>query len=363
MSGKQRKGFELSPYSPPSWAKELTLRPEYKLPLAQIPTPIELWQLSELPEKYTLWLKIDDQTGGTTSGNKIRKLEFLLADAIQKRADSTITAGGIQSNHCRTTALASTRLGLKPFLFLRTENPRAVEELIGNLLLDHLASAEIIPISPSQYARRAELSRELADELQKEGRSPYIIPEGGSNGLGAWGYIEAVREIAVQTAQMGIQISDLVFACGSGGTAAGIALGSALSGAPWRVHAINVCDDANYFYRVVNQILKELGSNLPAEDILDIIDGYKGLGYAKSTREELEFIVRTSVETGIILDPVYTGKAAFGLLRELSRNPDRFQGRDILFIHTGGVFGLYDKLEKIKPLCPKQNYLNWASGK
>jgi D-cysteine desulfhydrase family pyridoxal phosphate-dependent enzyme len=352
---------DLETYRPPSWAEKLNLIPEKRIRLAQLPTPIQAWKPLCIPPHIELWIKRDDRSGIELSGNKARKLEFLLADALSQQCDCVITCGGIQSNHCRATAAAARQYGCDAFLLLRTSNPNNLDSLSGNLLLNRLLGAELIPISTEQYTRRQQLLDQLANDLKQLHRQPYIIPEGGSNSLGTWGYIEAFREIAAQIAEAQLQFDDIVFACGSGGTAAGIALATALARYPWRVHAINVCDDADYFYRSIDLLLTQLQPNVQARDIIDIIDGHKGLGYAISHRDELALIRDTAKQTCVILDPVYTGKAFYGLVRELSTNPIRFQGHRILFLHTGGLFGLYDKSTQISQLLPPLNFLSWAN--
>lgn len=339
-------------YNPPIWAKELTLQPSHRFHLGHHPTQIHKWTPKGL-DNYHFWLKRDDCTGMALGGNKIRKLEFLLADALQKGATHVITCGGIQSNHCRSTAVAARRVGLEPHILLRTQEPNEDPGLVGNLMLDRMVDAQIHLINHEQYKERSHYLQKVAEKLRQQGHKPYIIPEGGSNGLGSWGYIEAVNEILEQLHSQKQEIDDIVVACGSGGTAAGISLGIKLSQYPAKVHAINVCDDADYFYGVIQRIFSELGSSYEPEEVLSIIDGYKGLGYAKSTQEELNLFLRLSKETGIFFDPVYTGKAMFGLLKELKSRPEQFKGNRILFIHTGGLFGLYDKIDQIAPLMSK----------
>jgi D-cysteine desulfhydrase family pyridoxal phosphate-dependent enzyme len=303
-----------------------------------------------LEDADTVWIKRDDCTGVTLSGNKARKLEFLLADALDKGCDTVITCGGVQTNHGRATAVAARQLGLHSHLLLRTDDPSAPLGLSGNLLLDRMVGATLQPISHADYMRRHQVMAGVADELRARGRTPYVMPEGGSNGLGTWGYIEAVRELADQLEDLGEEVDDIIVACGSGGTAAGVALGVRLSGLNAKVHAVNVCVDAPYFYTYVNKIFSELGAALRAEEVLDIMDGYVGLGYARNTTEELAYIRDVARQTGIILDPVYTGKAMCGLRSEFASHRDRFQGRRLLFIHTGGLFGLYDKLGEMGPV-------------
>lgn len=197
-------------------------------------------------------------------------------------------------------------------------------------------------------------------ESQNDSNKPYPIPVGGSNGLGSWGYIIGVEEVRKQWKTMNAgKLDHVVFACGSGGTAAGIALGIALAyGAADGtdpdelpvVHAMGVCDDPEYFYDYVSEIAHEMGFSLPSTDTREFVKRHlvvhqgKGLGYAASTAEELDFVSKFAVDTGIVLDPVYSGKALYHFLSEVvPNNPETFQGKNILFWHTGGALGLYDK--------------------
>lgn len=345
--------FQSESYIPPSWTAGLKHAPPTIVSLAVRPTPVHRWRAPGL-DGLDLWIKRDDLTGITLSGNKVRKLEFLLAEARSQGADVVLTCGGIQSNHARATAIAARHLGLDSVLVLRTAHVDIDPGLQGNLLLDRMAGAEIRLITPDQYRQRNEIMAEHAQALREQGRRPYIIPEGGSNATGGWGYIEMIAELIGQSSPGAPAYDDLVFACGSGGTAAGLALAVHLSKYPARVHAVNVCDDAACFHRRVNDILDELGSAARSEQILDIIDGYVGRGYAQSRPEELDLLASIARTSGIILDPVYSGKAVFGLVHEWAGNRERFKGDRILFIHTGGLFGLYDKLEELKPVISKQ---------
>jgi D-cysteine desulfhydrase len=291
-----------------------------------------------------LWIKRDDYTGAELTGNKVRKLEFLLRDAIAQGADTVITCGGLQSNHARATALAAARLGLSSHLVLRGQAP---EVATGNLLLGALAGAEIHFITPEQYRDRARILEGHASALRQRGRTPYIIPEGGSNALGAFGYVRAAQEIAIQSEEAGVRFDTVVVAVGSGGTLAGLVVGHKLW--PGRIPApigINVCDDAPYFQRVVAGIAADMadrfGTPACGEDEVALIDGFVGLGYALSTCAELESIARVARSEGVLLDPVYTGKAFHALERSIARNDPRI-GEKILFIHTGGIFGLFPK--------------------
>jgi D-cysteine desulfhydrase len=340
----------LEPYAPPDWATGLGLVPKHRVRLAQTPTPIRAWHPGEVPGDCSAWIKRDDQTGITLSGNKARKLEFLLAQATENGCDTVITCGGIQSNHARATAVAARELGLDCHLVLNAYNPEDDPGLAGNLLLDRLVGAKLHVISWKDYQQRDEHMAVLARELEAAGKRPCLVPEGGSNALGTWGYIEAVREIAEQLRNDELRIDDIFAACGSGGTAAGLGLGVALCGLPVRVHVVNVCWDADHFYDRIDDILRELGAPRAAREIVDVVDGHVGQGYAKSTPEELAVLRSTARETGVILDPVYTVKAFCGMCAALRAGGNRLQGNHALFIHTGGLFGLYDKLEELAPV-------------
>ncbi|XP_009417666.2 D-cysteine desulfhydrase 1, mitochondrial [Musa acuminata AAA Group] len=342
-------------YDPPLWASHLRPVPSHTFSLGHVPTPIHRWNLPNLPEDTELWIKRDDLSGMQLSGNKVRKLEFLMADAVASGADCVITVGGIQSNHCRATAVAARYLNLDCYLILRTSKVLADRDpgLIGNLLVERLVGAHIDLVSKEEYAKIGSVT--LADLLKKklmdQGRKPYVIPVGGSNSLGTWGYIEAIREVEQQIHNScgEFQFEDIVVACGSGGTIAGLSLGSRLSSLKAKVHAFSVCDDPTYFYNFVQGLIDGLEAGFDSHDIIDIQDA-KGLGYAMNTAEELQFVKDVAAATGVVLDPVYSGKAAYGMLRDMTANPTKWKKRKVLFIHTGGLLGLYDKVEQMTSL-------------
>jgi D-cysteine desulfhydrase len=259
-----------------------------------------------------------------------------------------LTCGGEQSNHCRAAALAAVKAGLTSLLLLRTEDPNHPPMPNGNILLDGLAGAEIVWITPDEYRRRDEFFQREAERLKAGGRTPYIIPEGGSNALGAWGYATAVEELVVDVKRLDkgeIRPTTVICAAGSGGTTAGLALGARMSGEPLRIVGINVCDDHDYFVNIIDNICQEFDATWPTESAAglpayEIIDGYVGRGYALSRPEELAAIRDLVRLEGVVLDPVYTGKAYFGMLNELAKDKDRF-GERIVFVHTGGLFGLF----------------------
>lgn len=320
--------------------------PSHFVKLGHLNTPIEKWKLRNIPNEFKVDIKRDDMTGSTLSGNKVRKLEFLLADAIKKGCKHVITCGSIQSNFARSTAVASAQLGLNCHLFLRsTELDSSNLQIDGNVLVEKLCGANIylIPKS-SQYENDIKPKMErLALQIREQKReTSYLIPVGGSDIVGLYGYITAFDEMVSQGLLE--QYDDIVFACGSGGTAAGLAIANYLNQSTIKIHAVTVCDNKKYFTDHINATLDAvgLGDCVSADQIVNIIDGYKGLGYGLSTPEELEFIQAVSRDTGIILDPCYSGKAAYGLTKELQSNHHTFQGNRILFIHTGGIFSLFD---------------------
>ncbi|XP_041357220.1 bifunctional D-cysteine desulfhydrase/1-aminocyclopropane-1-carboxylate deaminase, mitochondrial-like [Gigantopelta aegis] len=335
----------LEEYTVPDWAERLQNKPTHRVKLAHPDTPIDEWKIPDIPHGFSVHIKRDDMTGSTLSGNKVRKLEFLLADAVKHNCRHVITCGGVQSNHCRAVAVASRQLGLEPHLFLRGDiQSKSSVECNGNLLLDRMCGADLY-IVPRQSAYLTELRPRmlrLAELIkQQTGESSYLIPVGGSNEVGFYGYIQVMEELRKQGVLE--RFDDLIFSCGSGGTAAGLAIGNYLTGSKLRIHGVAVSDDAAYFHSHVNEMLSALGlADVKSEDIVDIVEGYKGKGYGISSPGELDLITEISCKTGIILDPVYTGKGAYGMWHELKRNPDRFHGKRILFLHTGGVFGLYD---------------------
>lgn len=333
----------------------LTFPPQ--IHLANLPTPVQ--PLRRLGEKYgvELYVKRDDLTGISLSGNKIRKLEFVLADALAQKADTVITCGGAQSNHCRATAIAAAMLGLRCRLLLRTPDPSNPPVSEGNILLDRMAGAEIVWITPDEYRQRDEVFGREAASLQETGRKPYIIPEGASNALGALGYIRAMEELVNDIANTlggGNKPCTIISAAGSGGTSAGLILGAKAFDVNARIAGVNVCDDRDYFVRVIGNICEQaivdyhLDIDFDRQDV-DIVDGYVGLGYALSQTEELELICEVARTEGVFLDPVFTGKAFFGMIQELNHDPKCF-GERIIFIHTGGIYGLFPKADQIRSL-------------
>jgi D-cysteine desulfhydrase len=334
--------------SPSSTATSAPLHPAEppRTSLAHIPTAGH-W-LRRRWGGLPVWMKRDDHTGGELSGNKIRKLEYLLAEAVAQGATYVLTCGGEQSNHARATALAAARCGLASVLILRTQDPSTPPLATGNILLDQLVGAELRWIAHAQWKDRNLLLAEEAERLRQRGERPYIIPEGGSNALGTWGYIRAAHELVreLEAAQLP-RPATVLYACGSGGTGAGLVLGAKLARFAdhgLAVAGVNVCDNRDYFVHQIREICAQvearwnLGADVTDADI-DIVDGHVGLGYARSRPQELTTIREVCRQEGVVLDPVYTGKAFHGMLTELAASPQRF-GEAVCFVHTGGLFGL-----------------------
>ena len=317
-----------------------------KLRLGNFPTKIERLEKLSTMLKENIYIKRDDQTGTEISGNKIRKLEYSINEALNNDCDTLITCGGIQSNHARATVSAGIKLGLKSVLVLRSDEKPEME---GNYLIDKIMGADVRIISSEDYReRRQEIMEDIVKELELKGRKGYIIPEGASNGIGTFGYMACFKEILEQEKELGITFDTIVATVGSGGTFAGLYLGNKLTNSGKKIVGINICDTAEYFKDRVESILEEVKTYIPdtkfeiEKDDMCIIDGYVGDGYALSRAEELEFICDFAEAEGIILDPVYTGKAMRGLYSEIKKGTFK-ESKNILFIHTGGLFGLFSK--------------------
>ena len=324
-----------------------------KLTLANLPTKIE--KLERLSEEFgtNLYIKRDDHTGSEISGNKVRKLEYLAKDAQDNGYNLLITCGGIQSNHCRATVAVATKLGMKSAVLLRID---AQPPVVGNYFLDKLMGADVKFCTRPEYSNsRAEIMEAMAEEYRKQGYKPYVIPEGASNEIGTLGYYNCMNEIVEQEKQLGITFDTVVVATGSGGTAAGLYLANELHGYGKRVVSMAVCDDIAYFTEIIDRISNGAKAYLPEykdaqlnKENIEVIDKYVGLGYAISRPEELEFIKHVAQTEAVVLDPVYTGKAMYGVYNELKEGGALVGSKNILFIHTGGLFGLFPVSEQFE---------------
>ncbi|WMV21047.1 hypothetical protein MTR67_014432 [Solanum verrucosum] len=239
-SGSPFQFLTKKPYEPPSWASHHYPIPSHTFSLGHFPTPIHKWNVPNLLKKTEVWVKRDDLSGMQLSGNEVRKLEFLLADAVAQGADCIVTIGVLQSNHCRATAVAAKYLNLDCYLILLTKD----------------------------------------------------------------------------------------------------------------VHAFSVCDHPDYFYEHIQGLHDGINAGVSSRDIVNI-ENARGLGYAMNTIDELTFVKQVAETTGVILDPVYSGKAAYGMIEDMGENPRKWEGRKVLFIHTSGLLGVYDKAEKIASFLAK----------
>ncbi|OUS04847.1 D-cysteine desulfhydrase [Gammaproteobacteria bacterium 54_18_T64] len=336
------------------------------LALAQLPTPLQpLDRLSAQFSGPRIWVKRDDLTDCALSGNKIRKLEFTLARALAQGCDTLITCGGVQSNHCRATAILGARLGLKVHLILRDEES-GDEELggekrgdgrqatvpDGNLLLDYLSAAEISIYSKAEFqTRQNELFEHWSQHYAAQGRKAYLIPTGASDGTGIWGYVRCVEELIGDFKQAEIQPTHILHATGSGGTQAGLSLGCALHRLDAQVLGIAVCDNAAYFQRKVKADIDHWQRRyeipaLPANLSVKVNDDFIGPGYSQAGPEVFATIKKIAALEGLLLDPVYTGKAFHGMLRLIEQGYFK-QSNDIVFVHTGGLFGLFAQRQQL----------------
>lgn len=310
------------------------------VPLAVLPTPLqELARLRQALGGPRLLVKRDDLTGLGLGGNKVRKLEYLVADARAQGAHTLITAGAPQSNHARQTAAAAARCGLGCVLVL---GPIAPTSITGNLLLNTLFGARIRWAGTRD---RFAVMDEVAAEERAAGRTPYIIPYGGSNAIGAAGYLHAVGELVRQLAEQGRSVDHIVFASSSGGTQAGMVVGAQAYGLSAHILGISVDKDAPALRRTVYDLalLTAAHHGVPLELTMDDVAvnaDYTGAGYAVMGTPESEAIRLVAATEGLVLDPVYTGRAMAGLIDLIRRGvfaPDE----TVLFWHTGGAPALF----------------------
>ncbi len=319
--------------------------PDRKL-LAHLPTPLEkLERLSKHLGGPDIYVKRDDQTGLATGGNKTRKLEFLVADALSQGCDHLITTGAPQSNHCRQTAAAAAHFGLGCSLVLSGNEQTYLQ---GNLLLDKLLGAHLYWTCDLP---RQEVMAEVANEQRAMGHKPYLIPLGGSNVMGATSYVLAMQELTEQLAAASINIDFIVFASSSGGTQAGIVLGAEAYGFRGQILGISVDHPAEDLQMQVSALATATATHLGISNVsianrVEVNDDYLGEGYAKVGEPEREAIQMVAQLEGLLLDPVYTGRAMGGLI-DLIRWGAFTRGQSVLFWHTGGTAALPAFVDKL----------------
>ena len=317
------------------------LEPE-RLQLARLPTPfVRLERLGRALDGAQIWLKRDDLTGLELSGNKVRKLEYVAADALATGCDTLVTEGTPQSNHCRATAAVCARLGLHCVLLLRPEAPREPQ---GNHLLDVLFGAETRSFARAEYhAQRDHIVADVLAELKAAGRRPRWTPAGASEPLGCWGYLRTAGELAEQLRAAEIDGCDVVVTTSSGATYAGLLLGQLLRRLDnWRLWAVPVSEDVPYHTAQAGELCRAAIEryDLPIDfdaAALHFVDGYVGEGYGlpyPAVSAAIQLLARTEA---IVLDPVYTGKAFCAVLDGVRAR--RFgRAQPVIFVHTGGIF-------------------------
>ncbi|MEI2416969.1 D-cysteine desulfhydrase family protein [Orrella sp. JC864] len=333
--------------------------------LARVPlldrTPfIRLERLGAALGGINLYIKRDDMGALGGGGNKLRKLEFLLPPAIEQGCDTLITFGALQSNHARLTAAAAARFGMKCHLILNRKVPRTGPhyEAGGNLVLDTLFGAQLHVLpgedDPLAYCER------LKGELAAQGRKPWVIPFGGTDALGAMGHVACIEEIMDQAREQGVDIDYLVHASGSGGTQAGLLLGALVHGAEFPILGVSVLHPAQQLHTLVSNVLADAAALLDTPltgrmRVPKVDDRYIGRGYGlmhDTTRQALSLAAATE---GILLDPVYTGKAFAGLVGRV-REGDFRKGDTVVFLHTGGIPGIFaysdELLDAAQPGAP-----------
>ncbi|NWF88581.1 MAG: pyridoxal-phosphate dependent enzyme [Ignavibacteriaceae bacterium] len=309
-----------------------------RIQLAYLPTPLQ--QLSFQNKKFVV--KRDDLSGLEMSGNKVRKLEYILYQAKKMNSDVIFTCGGEQSNHARATAVACAKLGLTCRLFLWGSNKKSTE---GNLFFDKLSGCKITFLDKAEYAKVNEIMFEERKKLLKHGKNVYVIPEGGSTTLGIWGYISFIEELGKQIPLQ--NFSGILTAAGSGGTAAGLLIGSSIMGLNLKIYAVNVLYSK---LTIQNKVLRlaeacnleyKLNASIDPANLV-VLDGYSNEGYKEISMDKIKLIKNLFMQTGILLDPAYTGKA-------FNAYYDHFLGKrkeQVIFLHTGGLFGVFAKSKK-----------------
>jgi D-cysteine desulfhydrase len=321
------------------------IAPPARLELALAPTPI--LKLDRLSRRLgvEVYVKRDDLTGLLESGNKVRKLEFLVGEALQQGADTLVTCGPPDSNGCRAVAAVAARLGLRAVLAIRGPRPAAAD---GNLLLGRLLGADTRyypDLGPGLAPQGADaVMTALAAEVREGGGRPYLIPEGGAGELGALGYIECAVELSEQIHHGAPRFDTIVITAGTGGSHAGLLMGKQLAGLPGEIVSVPVAGPAERvreaIVRTIGAAIERFGFAIEVPKAIHLLDGYQGAGPAEATDAELGVIVQLAREEGLLLDPVYTARGFRGLLEALARDPKAL-GQRVCFVHTGGLFSVF----------------------
>ncbi len=307
-----------------------------KIILANIPTPLQKINF----QNKSFLIKRDDLTGMELSGNKVRKLEYLIYQAKKEKADFIFTDGGEQSNHARAAVIAAAQAGIKSKLFLWGKDRNNAD---GNLFIDKYLGAEISFLNKKDYANVNNIMFEERKKLLKKGKKVYVIPEGGSTTLGIWGYVSFISELQKQVNLK--TVNGILVAAGSGGTAAGLLVGLALLKSNIKVYAVNVLYPEKVIRKKILQLAEgcildyKINCKLN-EANLEILNGYSDEGYKKINKDKVKLIKNFARSTGIILDPAYTGKAFKAYYDNILMQNN---GMKVIFLHTGGLYGVFGK--------------------
>jgi D-cysteine desulfhydrase len=322
-----------------------------RVELAHAPTPLLKLERLSAELGVELWVKRDDLTGLLETGNKVRKLEFLIGEALAQRADTLITCGTQQSNGCRTLAAVAARLGLRAILVLKGAPPA---EYDGNLLLDRLLGAEVRYCSEDEWAKVDQVMQEMAGRARAAGRTPYVIPESGAGLVGALGYVSCGQELVQQIRHGAPDFDTIVITAFTGGSQAGLLMARSLAGLRAEIVSVPIATPAEdvraHVADVLEQAARRWRLGVPGPDETRMLDGYQGDGRAEARREDLATLLRVARREGIVLDPVYTARAFGGLLDHVQRHPGDL-GRRVCFVHTGGVFGIFPFRQALSQLA------------
>lgn len=307
-------------------------------------TPLEfLPRLTKALGGPNIWIKRDDLLALAGGGNKTRKLEFLVADALSQGADTLITCGAVQSNHCRLTLAAACKEGMSCHLVIEERVAGSYDtKASGNNFLFQLMGVAGVTVVPGG-SNLMEAMEKVAADVREQGGTPYIIPGGGSNAIGTLGYVACAEELIAQAFDKGLRIDCVVCTSGSGGTHAGLAVGFWGNNTKIPVVGINISrpneTQQPLIYKDAKATAAQMGLDFP-EEMVECVEGYVGPGYSLPTPEMVEAVTLMARTEAILLDPVYTGKSFAGLIGLIRQG--RFkQGENIVFVHTGGSPALY----------------------
>lgn len=379
---------QLEAYNPPKWVTD-KIAPEFipstRLNIALKPTPIQKWNLPGVPKDFELYVKRDDLNGSVLGGNKIRKLEFSIAEALKNGCDHIITWGTIKSNHCRTTALLCAQLGLKCTLLQTSDSKPENLATQGNVMLSMLTDANCY-ICPSETtnAEADEIVAKFCAAIHADGEKPYVLGRGGTEPIAVFAYLDAFEEMRKQDEKLMSEITDIFVTSGSGGTAVSLGLAAHLTNSDMKVHGCRAWGDNQIFGKILEKELVGLGMN-PEEYKFPVGHKHEGKqnlvhshdfmvcgGYGNSCPEINEIALKSPRTTGVPLCTVYTGKTVAAMLNLMKNKPEVFNGRKVMFVHTGGIPGLWgdtnltglisEKFKKQQPIQPVENFFNQNSN-